>query len=291
MKKVLITGASGFIGSHLLKNALEDTLILAQSRTRKILPLSSNIRHITLDFLQPDWETVKTFAPDAIIHCAAMSQPEKCESQPDIVRQVNYTAAAQLADITAQIGAKLIFTSSDVVYDGSRGNYSEEDPPNPLHVYGRSKLEAENYILQHHPNAVVVRCALVYGKSLTGPPTFTETIVSHLREEKPITLFTDEYRTPILVDKLTAALWELVGNDYNGILHIGGSQKVSRYQMGQIICEALNLPEELLIPRETSEFQFSAPRAKDCSFNISRAKRVLKTELVSFAEGISLIFC
>jgi dTDP-4-dehydrorhamnose reductase len=92
------------------------------------------------------------------------------------------------------------------------------------------------------------------------------------------------------VDKLTAAMWELAANDYKGILHIGGSQKVSRYQMGQVICEVLNLPERLLIPKETSEFQFFAPRAKDCSLNISRAKSVLKTELVSFAEGVSLSF-
>jgi dTDP-4-dehydrorhamnose reductase len=290
MKKVLITGASGFLGNHLLNQAPGDAKILAQFRSRKIKSVYPNISYLCFDLTQPQWNEVIAFRPDLIIHCAAMSKPELCERQPERVRQINYEASVQLTDLAEQLGARLIFTSSDVIYDGIKGDYTETDPPHPLNVYARTKVDAENYILNFHSNAVVIRCALIYGRALTGSPTFTEQIVNHLRNDQPVKLFTDEFRTPVLVNQLAAALWELAGSDFSGILNIGGTQKISRFEMGQIICEILHLPANLLVPQKTADFNFLAQRPRDCSFNISLAQEVLKIRLLSFAEGIKLAF-
>lgn len=306
MKKVLITGASGFVGSWLLKTAPNNVEILAQYHQREIPFLPPHTAALPLNLLQPDWNPVRDFHPEVILHCAALSNPERCESQPEAAQQINFSAAARLCDLAVQIGARFIFTSTDLVYGAprntgiparhhhptqiSRSCYSETDPPHPLNAYARTKLAAEHYILAHHPNAVVARCALVYGRSLHGQPTFTEAMIEHLRRGEPVTLFCDEYRTPIPVDTLAAALWELAENEFTGLINLGGAEKVSRYEMGRIICEILSLPESLLIPRNIAEMRFIAPRAPDCSLDISLARRVLKTPLPGFAEGIARIF-
>lgn len=290
MKKVLITGASGFVGSWLLKTAPGNVEILAQHHSRRIPFLPPRARALPLNLLQPDWNPALAFQPDVILHCAALSSPERCESQPEAAQQINFSATARLCDLTAQIGARFIFTSTDLVYGGAGGWYSENDPPWPINVYTRTKAEAERYILASHPNSVAARCALVYGRSLHGQPTFTETMIEHLRRGEPVTLFSDEYRTPVPVDALAAALWELAGNQFTGILNLGGAERVSRYDMGRIVCETLSLPRSLLLPRKIAEMRFAAPRAPDCSLDISLARRVLKTPLPGFAEGIARIF-
>jgi dTDP-4-dehydrorhamnose reductase len=290
MKKILITGASGFLGSHLLNQAPEDVQILAQFCSREIKSENPEISSVFIDLTRPQWDKVIAFHPEVFIHCAAKSKPERCEREPELARQINYDPTVQLTDLAQQLGARLIFTSSDVIYDGTGGNYTEADSPHPVNVFAQTKVDAENYILRFHPNAVVVRCALVYGRSLTGSPTFTEHIVHQLQNSQPIELFTDEFRTPVLVNQLVVALWELAGNNFTGVLNIGGTQKVSRFEMGQIICEILNMPANLLKPRKTSDLNFLAQRPPDCSFNISLAQNILKTRLGGFAEGVRRVF-
>lgn len=290
MKRVLLTGASGFVGNWLLKTAPGNVEILAQHHSREIPILPPHAAALSLNLLQPDWSAVLAFKPEVILHCAALSSPERCESQPEAAHQINFSAAAQLCDLAVQIGARLIFTSTDLVYGGARGWYSESDPPQPINAYTRAKVAAERYLLANHPNAAVARCALVYGRSLHGQPTFTETMIERLRRGEPVALFCDEYRTPVPVDALAAALWELAGNEFTGVLNLGGAQKVSRYDMGRIICEILSLPESLLLPRKIVEMRFAAPRAPDCSLDTSLARQALKTPLPGFAEGIVRIF-
>lgn len=289
MKRVLITGASGFVGSWLLKTAPGNVEILAQHHQREIPFLPPRAAALHLNLLQPDWKRALAFEPKVILHCAALASPESCEAQPEAAQQINFSAAAQLCDLAVQIGARLIFTSTDLVYGGARGWYSESDPPQPINAYTRAKVEAERYILANHPNAAVARCALVYGRSLHGQPTFTEALIENLRRGEPVALFCDEYRTPIPVDALAAALWELAGNEFTGILNLGGAEKVSRYDMGRIICETLSLPESLLLPRKIVEMRFAAARAPDCSLDVSLARRVLTTPLPGFAKGITRI--
>lgn len=287
MKKIFLTGASGFLGGHILRTSPKNTQILAQYRSHYIISSSGAVKEIQMDFTASPWQEVIDFEPDVIIHTAAMAKLDDCETNPSKARAVNDEATRQLVDIAREVDARFIYTSTDQIFDGYHGHYTESDPPNPLNVYGLTKYDPEPYILKTHDNAVVIRCALIYGMSLNGTITFTEKMISNLREGRPVNLFTDEFRSPILVNNLAEVIWELVGNDFHGVINVGGSQKVSRYEMGEIACALMGVPASLLNPVRSSEIEFAAYRPVDCSFNTSFASGILSTPLLDCHEGLS----
>lgn len=290
MKKILITGASGFLGGYLLKQAPPETSILAQGHTHPVTVSASNISKIQLDLTKTDWQPLQDFHPDAIVHTAAMASLAGCQQNPKRARQVNLEATQRLLELARENRARFIFTSTDIVFDGVKGNYSEEDPANPINVYGKTKAAAESHILQTYDHAVVIRTSLLYGIALGGKPTFTQQAVESLREGERVNAFTDEIRNPLPVAMLAQAIWELVENDFSGLLHIGGSEKISRYRMALKICQHFSLPEKLINPVSSEEAGGNAPRPKNCSLNISLAQMILKTELVDLETGLSLAF-
>ncbi len=290
MKKIFLTGASGFLGEHILRISPKNTQILAHYRSHYIISSPGTVKEIQMDFTDSSWQEVIDFEPDVIIHTAAMAKLDDCEAQPFKARAVNDEATRQLVDIARQLGARFIYTSTDQIFDGYHGHYTESDLPNPLNVYGLTKYEPEPYILKTHDDAVVVRCALIYGMSLNGIRTFTENMIANLREGRPVNLFPDEFRSPILVNNLAEVIWELVDNDFHGVINVGGSQKVSRYEMGEIACAILGVPAKLLNPVRASEIEFAAYRPVDCSFNITFASGILRTPLLDCHEGLSKAF-
>ncbi len=290
MQRVFITGASGFLGRYLLKQAPGGMQILAQYHHNPIPSTAPGLEMLPVDLTNPDWKEVLDFQPGAIIHTAALSLLDECEREPLLAEEINYHATVQLAEIARRTKARFIFVSTDQLFDGKKSLYSEGDPPIPLSVYGKTKAAAEKYLLAHLNNCVVARAALIYGKALHGKPTFTETMVNKLGNGQPVKLFVDEYRTPVLVQNLAAALWELAGSDFRGIIHLGGAQRVSRYEMGEILCRLFDFSTGLLIPTRLAELALPAPRPPDCSLDISLAKRTLHTRMVDCEEGLRLAF-
>ncbi len=290
MRRIMITGASGFLGRHLLNKMPDNAEVLAQFCHQDVKSLFPNAQHVQMDFTNTDWSAIRDFAPDAIIHTAAMANVNECENQPDAAIAMNDTATRQLTDVARGIGARLIYTSTDQIYDGKRGDYSEADIPSPSNVYGKTKVDSEVYMLEHHPSAVSVRCALIYGKAIEQAPTFTEDMIQRLKRGETVNLFTDEYRSPVLVDNLAEILWELSAHDYHGPLNIGGSDKLSRMEMGEVACDLLGLERERLNPTRAKGIKFAAARPADCSFDLDRANDVLTTPLLGFEEGMRQAF-
>lgn len=290
MKKIFITGSSGFLGRYVLNFSPRSEQVLAQYRKKPAGLRASHITQCQMDFSSTDLSPVADYRPDVIIHIAAQSSIDDCQLHPERAWQVNYHSTCKLVDLARELNARFIFTSSDVVFDGKRGNYKETDPPSPLNVYAETKVAAETYIRENLSNYVIVRPALIYGASLNGRPSFTEIMYKNLKAGKKVYLFTDQFRNPVLVNNLANAIWELAENDYVGILHVGGGEKVSRFQMGKIMCELFHLPETLLVPITTAEASQVAPRPKDCSLEISLAKKLLRTYLVNCRQGMSLAF-
>ena len=283
--RVVITGASGFLGRHLLKKAPKGAEIMACFHRTAIDVLFNGVP-LPLNLTNPDWSAIRDFAPDVIIHLAAMARLDDCENNPDLAHQINVTATSTLADLANELNARLIFTSTDLIYDGRNGNYDENDPPNPLNVYAKTKRAAEQYLLEHCHNAVSVRCALIYGTALGGQPTFTEAMIRKLRDGQPVRLFTDELRNPVWVANLAEMLWELTDADYTGPLNIGGPEALSRLEMGRIICQTLTLSEANLVGIRAADLQLKVPRPADCSLSLTRLQKVLKSPQIPFSEAI-----
>jgi dTDP-4-dehydrorhamnose reductase len=284
MKKLLITGASGFLGWYLCEAAHQaGWQVLGVSYQKAIAPVHYQICPLDLTDFVAVREFVTELQPDAVIHAAALSQPNACQTQPEQSYQINVIAAINLAGLCADAGIPFVFTSSEQVFDGESAPYRESDRPNPLNLYGEHKALAEVGILQRHPTAAIARLPLMYGASPYAP-SFLQPFVAKLKAGERLTVFVDEWRSPVSgEDAATGILLAL--EQVRGIVHLGGTERISRAQFGERLIERLELPPSLLHPCRQADVPMAAPRGKDLSlesaiaFSLGYAPRSIREGL------------
>ncbi|MDP9131572.1 MAG: SDR family oxidoreductase [Nitrospirota bacterium] len=220
----LITGAAGLIGGCLIRSAWRwAPQWEVRGLTRAEVDLTDGSR------VQDLWRLCH---PSLVIHCAALSRTGACERDPAQARRINVEATKRLADLAHAI--PFVFLSSDQVFDGLKGNYVETDEIHPLNVYGQTKAEAEQIVLQN-PAHSVIRVALTAGTSATHDRSFVEDMLRAVAQGTMLTLFTDEFRCPIPAGALVRALWEFVECKQPGLYHLGGSDRLSRWEIGELL--------------------------------------------------------
>ncbi len=271
MNTAWITGAGGLIGSQMVRAALADWT--ARGLTRA-------------DFDLTDFAAVRAAfereRPQLVIHCAAMSKTGACEANPDAARLHNVEVTRVLCGLAVDL--PLIFFSTDLVFDGARGNYTEQEAPNPLNVYARTKLDAERMVLAN-PRHTVVRTSLNAGTTTRGD-AFNEQWRAAWQRGETLPLFTDEFRCPIAAEVTARAVWELAAANRPGLYHLAGAERLSRFEIGELL--AARWPQ--LQPRleRDSVKNFSGPRrSPDCSLDISKIQRVLRTPLPKFGAWLA----
>jgi dTDP-4-dehydrorhamnose reductase len=213
--------------------------------------------------------------PQAIVHTAALNPGQGSDFET-----VNATGSRNVARAAASVGARLVHISTDVVFDGQRGGYVEEDAPSPITPYGCSKAWAEDAVLASGAEAVIVRTSLIYG----WRPTIARAIrwiLDDLRASKPVYLYTDEVRCPIWVETLAAAVVELAGMSYAGVLHVAGAQSLSRYEFGLRLLRFHGVDFSSIVPVPSPT---DNPRPRDCTLDCSRARALLRTPLPGIDE-------
>jgi dTDP-4-dehydrorhamnose reductase len=224
-----------------------------------------------------DYEALRTAfqeaRPGIVIHAAALARIADCHRDPERARRVNTLGTHWLADLAAQARARLIQISTDLVFDGAQGHYGEDDPPSPVSVYGRTKADAEPAVLAGSRNAVA-RLSLLFGPSRQGRRSFFEEQVEALRRGRPVTLFTDEWRTPLGLRAAAAALVDLALSDVTGLLHLGGPQRMSRVEMGQRLAAFLGADASAIQAVERAAVPSAEPRPRDTSLDVSRWRRL-----------------
>ncbi len=267
--RYLVTGASGQLGSYLLRELHGRADLVAWSGTR--CGDLFGVALVPVDFtdLQNLLTAYRAARPDVVIHSAALARISDCHREPSRAHQVNVAATAALAAECARSGARLVFVSTDLVFDGTRGGYREDEEPAPLSVYGRTKLDAEN-IVRAAPNAVVARLSLLYGPSLNGRTSFFDEQATALRTGRNVTLFTDEWRTPLDLPTAARALAALAASEVTGLLHIGGPERLSRYEMGLRLAVALGAEASLILGATRDSVPSPEPRPRDTSLDSSR---------------------
>lgn len=292
MKKLVITGASGFLGGHIAKSASGHFNTLGFYST---YPFS--LKRITthqVDLASPVSVIValEQFKPAIVIHNAAMANPDQCENQPDFARQNNVIATERIADWCHKNKSRLVYISTDMVFDGKKGNYSETDQPNPLSVYAKTKLDAEQCALSLNPDTIVVRLALMYGRGVLPRIYSSEWLLRELIRRKeepdpaPLNLFHDQFRSMLAVNNAARALIELAKSHFCGIIHIGGPEPISRFAFGEKLCRKSDLPLTLIQAVQHDEHPLAAPRPRDVSLDITLAQSLLETTLLSVDEGL-----
>jgi dTDP-4-dehydrorhamnose reductase len=267
MKLTWITGANGLIGNYLVQTAPRF------APHRRVCALTRD----QLDLLDCDAvrREFQKDRPQLVIHCAAVSTIAAAQSNPDLARRVNVDATALLAGLAADI--PFVFFSSDLVFDGRKGNYAEADAVNPLHLYGETKTAAEQIILRN-PRHTVVRTSLNGGTSRAGNRGFNEQLRRSLQTSPGMKLFTDEFRCPIPAVETARAVWDLANQEQTGLFHLAGAEKLSRWQMGQMLVQ--RWPEVKTKIESGSARDFPGPpRALDTSLNITKVQEVLSVPL------------
>jgi len=213
--------------------------------------------------------------PQLVIHCAAISTVTEAQNNSALARRVNVEVTRFLAELAAEI--QFVLFSTDVVFDGRKGNYTETDAPNPLHLYGETKAAAEQIVLKN-PKHLVVRTSINGGISPAGNRGFNEQLRLSLQTGQGTTLFTDEFRSPIPAVETARAVWQLVEENCAGIYHVAGEEKLSRWQTGQLLVS--RWPEIMVKIKSGSAKDFAGPpRAPDTSLDTSKARKVLSVPL------------
>ncbi len=286
MKKIFITGALGFLGGHVYKQAAARWRVLAGYYRHE--PGNRGGDRIRLDLTDAEQvrEALKTFRPDVIIHCAANSNLDECQKNPGLAEEINVRSVEYLISAANDLNSRLIFISSDMVFDGAKGNYRETDPVSPLSVYGCTKVRAEEALARDCKNYVIARAALIYGRPETGGSSFSMWIEDRLRAGSTVSLYRDQFRTPVLADNLAEALLELAENDYAGVIHLGGANRTDRYTFGKQLCAAAGYNEGLLRPGSMHDDSPAAPRPEDVSLNTDRAASALSARLLNTTDGL-----
>lgn len=274
------------MGGHVAVLARNDWNVFATYTSQTAKYTKVTFLHLDLEDEESIHSVMNQVHPHAVIHCAAWSNIDSCEVQPERAFRVNTGGTEILAKHCNGSQCRLVFTSSDMVFDGQDGCYSEKDQTNPINVYGETKVAAEKAIRSACPDSVIARVALVYGQSKISGNSFSKKILDSASRGKVVRLFTDQIRTPILVDDLARALLELADHDFCGTIHLGGAEGVNRYQLGLRLAELKNISRDLLQPVTMADVQSKGPRPRDVSFDIGLARRVLKTRLLGYYEGL-----
>jgi dTDP-4-dehydrorhamnose reductase len=268
--RVLLTGASGQLGGYLLRQlrSAGDT-VTAWSGTSRADSTGSPLIPVDIANGKVFADAFRQARPQLVIHTAAMARVGECSQNPERARQVNTEGSATLARLAAEVGSRLVHVSTDLVFDGEKGNYREEDVAEPLSVYGRTKRHAETAVLAY-PGHLVVRVSLMFGPSVVGRPSFFDEQVKALRAGRPVHLFTDEWRTPLSLRTAAEALVVLAKSELGGVIHVGGPERLSRWEMGLRLATHLGADPALVVAGRREQLAATEPRPRDTSLDSSR---------------------
>ncbi len=267
--RLLITGAGGLLGAYLLRETRGRAGVAAWGGPRGGERFGVPLRPVDLTEGESVADAFRSDRPDVVLHAAAMARVADCWREPDRARRVNAEAAATLARLATDAGARLVHVSTDLVFDGEHAPYREGDKPAPVSVYGLTKQLGEEAALAA-PRSAVVRVSLLYGPALHGRPSFFDEQAAALRAGRPVTLFRDEWRTPLDLVTAARALLAVADSDFGGLLHVGGPERLSRLEMGLRLAASLGADPSPIMPADRDAAPAPEPRPRDVSLDSSR---------------------
>jgi dTDP-4-dehydrorhamnose reductase len=269
-----ITGAGGLIGNYLVQTArVYAPALEVAGLTRGELDLMDSAAVA---------QRFRRDHPGLVIHCAALSRSPECQAKPELAHKLNVEVTALLAGLAADI--PFVFFSSDLVFDGREGNYDETAKVNPLSVYAQTKVEAEKIVLAN-PKHTVVRTSLNGGLSPKGDRGFNEQLRKSWEAGKTLTLFTDEFRCPICAAVTARAVWELAERNQPGLYHLAGSERLSRWQIGELLAARWPQLHPKIVPGSAADYP-GAPRSLDTSLNCENIQRLLSFPLPGLTDWL-----
>jgi dTDP-4-dehydrorhamnose reductase len=287
--RILITGASGLLGLNTALEAANQHTVFGQVnrnaiQTEAFTVLQTNLVEPgavdrILDQAQPDW----------VIHCAALANLEECENDPDLARKLNTLVPRKLAEQCRNGGARLLHVSTDAVFDGQVGGYTEVDQPNPQGTYAQSKYQAELAVAAANPDAIIARVNL-FGWSLNGRRSLAEFFFNNLSLGKPVMGFTDILFCPLLVNDIAHIFIKMLDNGLSGLYHVLSSDSMSKYEFGLAIARRFGLNKDLIEPRSVLDSNLKAVRSPNLNLKVDKLIHNLGEIPPSISTGIDRFY-
>ena len=291
MARILVTGATGFVAGSALHFGAHKHEIHAVTRSRAI----SNVGNVTWHTLEPsDVDSITTLfgtlRPDALIHAAAIANIDFCENHQDEARAANVDFTRTLADACAAHDTRMVFVSTDNVYDGQSSPVKAEDPVAPVNFYGTTKVEAEKFVRNTVPNHAIARLALVMGFPIVGGGnSFLMRMIEQWQNGQSVGVPDNEIRSPIDVVTAGNALVELATHAFTGTLLLGGDEGLNRIDLVRKVAKHFGYSPDLVHPFDPTQLPGRADRPLSVVFDVEETKRILKTPIVDVEEAVRLV--
>lgn len=287
MTRLLITGDTGLLGAALVAESLlnqsyetfgvsrsaPDTLAAWNHRSVDLADASATVRY--LDDVRPDF----------IIHCAAATDVDQCETQQARARTINVDATERLAQWAAKNAARFTFISTDSVFDGAVGGYREEDPPRPLNHYARTKLAGECIAALWCADSLIVRTNF-YGWNMRGKPNLAKWMYGKLAREETLRAFADVYFSPLFVNDAAQLILDLISRDAKGVFHVASQDTCSKCEFAFLLGREFHLDTEKIQPALLGEFRFHARRPRNTSLTTRKCAQFLGRAMPTLEQGI-----
>lgn len=282
--KLLITGSSGLLGNRVVESAIEDCLVIPTHNTKALHPDSVKLDITDASQTSSLLEGIK---PDAVIHTASETNVDRCEVEKEHAWRINVEGSHNLALACNKVNAKLVCISTDYVFDGGKGFYKEDDKPNPISYYGLTKLEGEKRVMQKCGDYAILRTSVLYDWH-PWKQNFATWAISQLRQNKQIAVVEDHYNTPTLAQNLAEMTVEVVEKDLQGLYHVSGSERISRYEFARRIAMAFDLDSGLIKPIKMNQLvTWIAKRPRDSSLDTAKIQKHLCAKPLNIAEGLN----
>lgn len=284
--KFLVTGSAGLIGRQVVKDTSTQNYQIHASYHETKPEFGMPIR-LDLTNLNEISKVMNKTKPDSVIHLAALTNVDLCETQKDLAMKINAKSTEILAKEAAKHDSFFLYVSTDYVFDGNQGMKKETDKTNPLGFYGKSKLEGEKALYNLASSWCIARTSTPFGTHPTKK-SFPLWIIENLKQKKEIKVITDQFTSPTYIPNLSKMLIEIATKQLVGIYHVAGASKISRYNLAELIAEKMEIDKKLLKPITMDEMKWQAQRPKDSSLDVSKASTILNEKPKKIEESIDL---
>jgi dTDP-4-dehydrorhamnose reductase len=293
--RLLVIGGGGQLGTKIVEQARDRFEVYATYLTRKPLLNQSNMFQIDKTNREEVSTILRKIKPQIVIDTAALHNVDYCETHRNEAKLANLEGTKYVAKACNDQNARIIFISTDYVFDGVRGSYTEDDETKPINYYGTTKLEGERAVAQICSNHIVARPSVIYGyvpstqrESSSGKPlNFAMWLAQKLKNNEPAKIVNDQYSSPTLADNLGETLLGLAESEETGVYHTAGKTRLNRYEFAVRIAQKLDFDEKLIAPIETSQLKQLARRPMDSSLKVEKIENDLRMRMLTIDEALN----
>lgn len=291
MSRLAIVGGSGLLGRYLIQEAVgsNDTVL----STYQTMPVSvQGISEARLDLrdVTATKEVLERFQPDMVLLPGAMTNVDQCERSPTQSWEINAEGPMNVANVCKDIGAKLLYVSTDYVFNGMKqSKYYEFDTTDPISIYGQTKLEGERCTMDADKHNLVCRVSVLYGWNRSGKKNFVTWLLDELENKRPVNVFDDQWVSPTYAPHCAKILLKLIKSDEKGVFHTSGPDCLNRHEIALMVAKEFGLDASLVRKVPTKSVDLLARRPERSCLSVDKVESILDMGMLSFGEGIKMM--